>query len=178
MVEASARQDHGPSRRRLYDTAPGDRARGHAGRGHEQLAVRRGRVQHAGRFYRGRHHMGHRASQQQLLGVRRQHGRQPHDRPGTSIRQEIRPVSLRHGRQPGDRSPILLPQHVELLASRHRGARLGDGRQPRMGQLGLGTPIHGGVRMPFGRCAPIAVHRPGRRISATGTACGLPNTPT
>ncbi len=73
--------------------------------------------------------------------VRRQHGRQPHDRPSAGIRQGIRPLPLRHGRQPGGRGPVLLPEHVELLASRHRGARLGDGRQPRMGRLGLGTPF-------------------------------------
>ena len=167
-MEASARQGYRAGSRRVHDAAPGDRARGHAGRGHEQLAVRRGRVQHAGRLCCCRHHMGHRASQQQLLGVRRQHGRQPHDRPGTSIRQEIRFVSLRDGRQPGGGSPILLPEHVELLASRHRGVGLGDGRQPRMGQLGLGTPIHGGVRTVERRRAPIAVHRPGGRHHPAG----------
>ena len=112
--------------------------------------------------------MGHRASQQQLLGVRCEHGRQPHDRPGTSIRQEIRFVSLRDGRQPGGGSPILLSQHVELLASRHRGARLGDGRQPRMGRLGLGTPLHDGMRTVERRCASVVVHRPGGRHHPAG----------
>ncbi len=71
----------------------------------------------------------------------RQHGRQPRDRPSAGIRKEIRLVPLRDGRQPGGRGPVLLHEYVELLASRHRGARLGDGRQPRMGQLGLGTPL-------------------------------------
>ena len=37
-------------------------------------------------------------------------------------------VPLRDGRQSRGGSPILLPQHQQLLASRHRGARLGDGR--------------------------------------------------
>ena len=145
MVEASARQGHGAGRRRVRDAASGYRARGHAGRGHVQLAVRRGRVQHAGRLRDRRHHMGHGTGVQQLSRVRRQHRRQPHDRPGTGQRQEVRPVSLRDGRFARSRGPILLAEYVELLASRHRGARLGDGRQPRMGQLGLGTPLHGRV---------------------------------